>query len=529
MNRTTVQFDQVSALTNRDIAYQIEPKKFSTFIGYDPTLEGLKEAAEARKKFPINRNILVDQIKQQYESNVLSILQKKHLENLSEEHTFTVITAHQPSLFTGPLYYIYKIVSTINLAKHLTEKLDYKVVPIFILGSEDHDFEEVNHLNIFNKELVWNNFQKGPVGRYNTEGIEELINNLSEILGNNDHSQALISKLRTALANTKNYNEFSIHFINDLFSEYGLIVVNMDNKAFKQSFAPIVKKEIIERTSQVLISTTQNELSNLGFNPQAHAREINLFYMMDGLRERIVFEDNKYIILNTQLEFTEEEILIEIENHPERFSPNVALRPLYQESIFPNLAYVGGGGELAYWMERKSQFEAFNIFYPCLIRRNSVLLLKKNQIDLLNKMNLKIEDLFLNEDQLVGKYLKENVDIEINIKSELGELSKIFTTLKEKAKLADKSLEGFVEAEHIKSIKQIEQIESRIVRAIKKNEETSINQIKNMKAKLFANNGLQERSENFMAQYSLYGEDFFEELLRHLDPLDKNFVILSEN
>ncbi len=528
MKVNKISFDHVNEFSNRDKTYQINPSVFNELYAFSPDIDGLKKAIESRKNFPIDRQALVDEIRNQYIGQALTPPQQNNIAALSNDNTFTVVTAHQPALFGGPMYYIYKIFSAINLAELLTQSSSNTIVPIFINGSEDHDFEEVNHFNLYGKSILWDHFQGGPVGRYNIDGLEEIIASVTSILGSNPNAERLINKLYDALHAAKDYNSFVFNFINTLFKEWGLIVLNMDNPAFKSLFSPIMKEELLSQSSAELIRATQAKLSSMGFGEQAYARDINLFYMKKGLRERIIKEDNHYIVNNTDLKFTEASILEELKNNPVSFSPNVIMRPLYEEAILPNIAYIGGGGELAYWLERKSQFAHFNVYFPCLIRRDSVLMVSKAQETLLTKFNISVEDLFLQEDRLIDKYLSMNTEVELTTIEEANQIAAAFDTLKIKAASADKTLEAYVEGEKNKVLKQIEQIESRVKRSLKKNEETGLNQIKNIRQKLFPDNGLQERTDNFIQYYNAMGDSFFDALKKELNPLDKNFTILTE-
>ncbi len=524
-----IAFDHVTAFTNRDIAYQNTPAIFQDFYAFSPDINGLKMAIAERKKYAIDRLSLHAEIKRQYAGHRPSVLQEKNIESLLNDNTFTVTTAHQPALFGGPMYYIYKIISVINLAESLSKSTSQTIIPVFINGSEDHDFEEVNHFTVFGKDLSWDNFQGGPVGRYSTEGLSEIIDSAATILGDKPDALHIIDVLKKSLNSATNYNGFVFNFVNALFKEWGLLVINMDNKAFKAIFAPVMKEELVHQPSAELIRKTQTRLHELGFAEQAHARDINLFYMKDGLRERIVKEASSYTINNTALQFSETSILKELNDHPENFSPNVVMRPLYEEAILPNIAYIGGGGELAYWLERKDQFRHFAIFFPCLIRRNSALIVSKSQAGLLAKLSLSIDDLFLQEDRLIDKYLSLNTEIELNAYEEIKLVEAAFETLKTKAKAADKTLEAFVEGEKNKVLKQVEQIESRIKRSLKKNEEVALNQLKTVQQKLFPQNGLQERTDNFMQYYTSMGGEFISLLKNELDPLDKDFIVITED
>ena len=300
----------------------------------------------------------------------------------------------------------------------------------------------------------------------------------------------------------------------------------MDSRALKQLFIPQMKREIVEKLSEKIVLDAQTSLGRLGYTPQAHAREINLFYLQDQSRERIVFEDNSYKVLNTDIMFSQEEILLDLEKYPEKYSPNVILRPLFQESILPNIAYIGGGGEIAYWVERKNQFKAFGTFFPVLIRRNSAMIVTASQTKIIEKLGLSVNQLFLEENKLINEYVSSSTTFDIHLSEESAEIEKTFARIKFKSGQADPTLIEMVEAEKVKILKQIEQIESRIKRSIKKKEEVSINQITNLKSKLFANGGLQERHENFLQFYTTLGDKFFEVLKENLNPLNKEFLVI---
>ena len=525
MPQFTVPFDKVEALSHRDTMYQIHPEQFKEFYKFSPDLSGLLSALESRSNFPVNRKLLVDELREIYKNQEISDLQESNIDALENEDVYTVITAHQPSLFTGPLYFIIKILSTINLAKTLGTKSGKKIIPVFILGSEDHDFEEINHCHIYGKRIEWQSNQSGPVGRMTLDNFESVIHDFFEILGDSNQAQVVKEWIDHSRKGANNYNEFVFRLVNRLFGKYGVIVGNMDRKALKASFIPHFQKELLTSPSESLIHNTQNLLEKLGFHSQAHAREINLFYLSKGSRNRIIREGELYKVVDTDVVWTEDEIINELKLNPDNFSPNVVMRPLYQEFIWPNLAYVGGGGELAYWLERKSQFEEFGISFPALIRRNSLLLLSSSQKKQWEKLGFKLEELFNAEFELINSYLQDATSFDINLDDEVGAISNLLAKVSEKAEKADKSLKGFAEAESTRMLKQLENIESRIKRSLKKREETSVSKIKKIKSQLFPGQGLQERHDNFFQHFLIHGSDLFDQLLPLLDPLNKEFVV----
>jgi bacillithiol biosynthesis cysteine-adding enzyme BshC len=317
-------------------------------------------------------------------------------------------------------------------------------------------------------------------------------------------------------------------FTNEVFKQYGLVVISPNHAKLKQLFIPIIKDEVLNEASKNLVENEIAEKEKAGFKGQAFVREINAFYLMSNLRERIVFENNKYKVLNTNYEFTKTEMIAEIENHPERFSPNVVLRPVYQEVILPNLAYIGGGGELSYWTERQPQFEYFKVPFPMLIRRNSVLWIDKSNAKKLSKLGLTIDDLFGEIETLIKRYVRENTDEELSLKDAKVAVNAVFEKILIKATTIDTTLKKTVLGEQTKQINAIENLESRLLKAEKRNHDVAVNQIRNLKDKLFPNDGLQERYDNFLPFYLKYGDAFIQTLKDNLDTLKTEFTVIFE-
>ncbi len=522
-------FTEVSYLSKRDVKFQVEPEIFEPFISFPFNEDSFLKKINDRKQFPIDRNLLTEVLNEQYSKANITDPPNQSIELLLQDNTFTVVTAHQPSLMTGPLYFIYKIISVINLAETLSLKYpEYNILPVFIIGSEDHDFEEVNHFNIFNKTITWENNESGPIGRMSIESLQPVLKEIYAILGENDHAISLKNIIEFSFKDAKNYNIAVLRMVHQLFKKYNLITLITDHKSLKKSFVKSIEKEIFEHASQELIIETQLQLEKLDLKSQAHAREINFFYLQDGKRDRIVQEEGIFKVLDTELEFSEEQLRLEINNFPERFSPNVVMRPIYQESILPNLAYLGGGGEIAYWTERKTQFEAFGKSFPILVRRNSVLWISKSDSILLQKYDISLENIFNTEEQWIKNFVKGQASAQLEFLQEFDLFNKSYDLLAEKAAKIDASLYNSIKASHAKDFKSFEQLSSRLIRVEKERHEKDINKIRKIKSKLFPGGGLQERKENFMSYYLIHGEAYFDILKKNLDPFNHSFVVISE-
>ena len=524
-----VPYSEVPFFSNRDKAYVAEVEQLRAFYKYPVSLAAFKDVIADKQKDSTDRETLVEVLLRQHgplnaPENVL-----KNIGLLRHKNVFTVITAHQPSLFTGPLYYVFKIISAINLANKLKVAYpDFEFIPVFITSGEDHDFEEVNHFHLFGKTLTWLSGESGPVGNMSVANLQPVLQELKSILGESENAQKIFQLIENTHTGKSNYASAAYQLAHELFKKEGLVVLNTNDGQLKRLFIPIIKEEIFNQVSKPFVEATSELLAEAGFPQQATPRDINFFYLKEDIRERIVLEDGQYKVLNTNFWFSKKEMEQEIENHPERFSPNVIMRPLYQELVIPNLAYIGGGGEIAYWLERKSQFAHFGINFPMLIRRDSAMWIDKTSVKKMAKAQLKICDLWKDNDLLVREYIANHGTIEISLEKEKDDLQTLYSGLAEKAKATNPNLEKLVLAEHAKAKKSLEQIETRLLRAEKQTHENAISQIHSVKERLFPNNGLQERYENFLPYYLKYGDGFFEILKEHFDPLDKQFKIFVE-
>ena len=519
------------------VDYVEQKESLQPFLRYTPTVElfeaVLKDATLHYKD--LDREQLVQVLLDQYTDEEVGDAVMDNIRQLAQPTTFTVTTAHQPNVFTGPLFFIYKIVSTIRLSETLRKRYpNHRFTPVYWIGSEDHDFEEINHINLFGQTLRWEDEAggRGPVGRLSTDTLQPVLISLKELLGNEPTAQDLWERLERAYGSGLTLAAATRRFVHSLFGKYGLVVLNQDEARFKKLFAPTILRELKVKNSESLVQQTNEQLRQAGYEPQAFPRPINLFYLTeDNQRLRIEWNETvkHYEVLNTELHFSAEEITKEVAEQPERFSPNVILRPVYQQTVLPNVAYVGGGGELAYWLQLKSVFADNGAFYPILLLRNSVLVARQNANgQRLEKLGLTIKDLFRPTNKLIVEYLNRHSKHTLNLYPQKELLTTAFEQILEKAMQIDPTLQSSVVGEMTKLTKAIENLEGKLLKAEKRKFETATGQIENLKQKLFPNNGLQERGDNFMPYYVKYGDTFIEELMEFLDVFEGGFLVLGE-
>lgn len=503
-------------------------EKITPFLKHPVSMDGIRQSVESRKQFTTNRQLLVETLAQQYSNIPVTDAVKENIHKLLSPDTFTICTAHQPNIFTGPLYFLYKILHAAKLAATLKKELpQYDFVPVYYMGSEDADLDELNNITIQGNKLVWQTKQTGAVGRMKVDDelikLIHAINGQIAVLAN---GKELVELFMNCYRKGNTIQQATFELVNQLMGEFGVLVLIPDNAVLKKAFIPVVKKELLEGFSHPLVEATAAELGQ-HYKVQASGREINLFYLIDDKRERIEKKNGQYTVDSLQLKFTEEEIVKELEEHPERFSPNVILRGVFQETILPNIAFIGGGGELAYWLELKKVFEAVNVPYPMLVLRNSFLLMNEEQKQKAAKLELRMADLFLPELELINQLVRKRTSNDLSVSNEISALQKLYDVLKQKAEPVDTTLLPHIESLLAKTQKRVEELEKKILRAEKRKFEAELRQIQNLKQTLFPNNSLQERVENIAYFYGIYGNRLLKILYDNSLSLEQEFVVLS--
>lgn len=464
-----------------------------------------------------SREVLKESLIRQHSGIDLKERAKANLELLSDPRTFTVTTGHQLNILTGPMYFIFKIVTVINTCVHLGKKFpDYNFVPVYWMASEDHDYDEIKYFRLYGEKYVWETEQAGAVGRFHTDGIGKL---LEKVPGDT-------SLFRQAYKKNKTLAEAVRYYINELFGNQGLITVDGDDASLKKVFAPVIREDILNNTTVRLVENTNRQLEKLQFKPQIFCRDINFFYLDDHLRNRIEKKENLYYVTETELKFPEKEIKDLINSSPEKFSPNVILRPLYQEMILPNIAYVGGPAEVVYWLQLKSVFDHFHIPFPALMPRNFGMVIDHTLHRKLEKTGLTYDVLFEPSNYISNHWVLNNTSHDLTVGKERAELIKTYEALKLRAEKIDKTLAPFVGAEGKRLLNSLEKIEKKLLRAEKRRHHDRLRQIGEIKDGLFPNGSLQERTDNFLNFYQR-DPQFIQKLIDTFDPFDFSFNILT--
>lgn len=478
-----------------------------------------------------SRETLVSALKEQYQNIAEKELIIQQIDLLSDEKTFTVTTGHQLNLLTGPLYFIYKIVSTINSCKALKAQFPaYNFVPVYWMASEDHDFEEISFFHFQGKKIKWNKDAQGAVGRMPIDDLESLIDHFELFLGNTNNASQLKDWIENSYRKASTLAEATRLIVHSLFSDQGLVIVDADHPGLKKQFIPHLKNEIVDQNCATSVSQSIEALKkeySPAYKPQVNPREVNLFYLDTNSRERLVKKGNSFQTVDSKNTFTEKALIDLMDQHPEKFSPNVLMRPLYQEVILPNLAYIGGGGELAYWLQLKTYFSTEHIPFPLLMLRNSAVLISEKNAKKAERLQLTPHDLFLKRNELINKKIRAISNVNIDLEALRTTLANQFLFLEEIVSQTDASFEGAVKAQKKKQLNGINALEKRLLQAQKKKLIDHVERLSQLQEKVFPQESLQERHANFFEFYLHYGDALLPFLLENLDPFSKEFFWLT--
>jgi len=526
MITTTISRSKLKQFSAFSSTFGQEQTSFIPFIQRPfHALSDLSEQAKLKQSVysSSNRGILVATLEKQL-GKELSDSQRENLRLLANDTTFTITTGHQLTLFGGPLFLLYKVLHAVKLSAQFNASQDeIKTVPLFWLASEDHDVDEIRSTSLFNKTLTWDTEQTGPVGRFELKDYQTVLAEFLPFFSTNEQSE-ILAIMQDLPMDT--YGKHYQVFASRLFRAFGVLVLQPDERELKQLFAGVIQKELEEQSSFAAVQATNNQLEQAGWKPQAQARACNLFLLNESGRHRIDPSENGFTIDGKT--YSHAEILDKLAQEPEAFSPNVILRPVYQETILPNLAYIGGGGEMAYWIQLKEVFRVHNTVYPLIQQRNSLLLIDGGTTKRMEKLNWELERFFEPKEQLRKQFLLEN-DAE---QMDLSTIHEQFQTLRlgmiEKAKAVDVSLESYAEAETVRISKQLEAYEQRLVKQVKQQHDQSLKAIDSVYDRLFPANELQERSFHWL-NFAASGDfsPLLNAILDAIEPFESDLIVLE--
>jgi len=478
-----IPFEKLNVLSKITKDFISEGPKFS--FGNNFSAEKILEELEAMNFSAHNRQVLVESLQEQYLSAGIEV--PKSVELLKESNTYTITTGHQLCLFTGPLYMVYKIASVIKMCEQLNAShAKQNFVPVFWMASEDHDFEEASKVNVRNEAIVWKGKAEGAVGRMSVDNLREAAKELESLLGVNGEE---FSSMINDSIDAKNVAGSYRKLINSIFGDQ-IVIIDADDKNLKRLFLDTAIKDLNGESIEALSKTNQ-ELALKGYKPQVNGREINLFWLGKGSRERIVHSEGGYQILGNDRIYSFKEITDLFKSEPESVSPNVILRPVYQQLILPNLVYVGGGGEIAYWLQLKDMFTKLDVHYPMLQVRASFVVMQEKWLGKWNDLGFSVNDLFRSKDDLKKEFVVKNQGNPLEVSRQ--KFDSLMVELKNEALEIDLNMKDGVSADITKMTKGMDKLEKRVSKTMKNANQLTNERIDRIIDMVYPNGNFQER------------------------------------
>ena len=425
--------------------YLEQDESLGSFYGKFPTIEGIKEQLEEKQKSVTQkgRSVLVSQLQEQYTGVAITQATQDNINALSKDTAFTITTGHQLNLFSGPMYYIYKILSVINLTEQLAKKYpENSFVPVFWMATEDHDLQEIQSINVYNQSFTWDTTQTGAVGRMNTAGISELFDELKTKMNLSEAQLRFIEASQMAYGQSSNLSSAFRTLLHTYFSEQGLVIIDADSENLKKEFIPVLKDELKGLNYESLLISTL-ALEKEGFQRQLVIRECNLFKLGEHQRE-------KHNVMNDEEDVLDQYVKQNVFN----LSPNAALRPLYQEWILPNLVYVGGASEVNYWTQLKGLFDNYEIPVPIVHLRTSNIIIPEQLLH--ESTDVDVTDFFKSDQSLISTVNKEQDKLFHTMRQNFEDLK---NHVYAHQKLVENNLTGFnLDAKVSKMIEKLDEI-----------------------------------------------------------------------
>jgi bacillithiol biosynthesis cysteine-adding enzyme BshC len=479
--------------------------------------------AARNRSFPIeSRQVLVSQLNAQYAKEIVSEEVKKNILSLQNESSFTVVTGHQICAAGGPLYLIYKIFSAIRITQELNAAQDeFHFVPVYWMATEDHDIEEIRHFHWGNEKVELAAEFEGIAGELPTE---DFLSWLNEKRADGKFNDIGLSELFIQAYSKKNFAEATRYWVNEILGEYGVVCIDGNDSALKALASSLFEKEIQEKFVFSKVSKTNLEIENSGYNPNIQPRNFNLFWLKNEsghiTRKRIDLKDAVFQTSDAAEHFTSEG-LMQIRSE---LSPNVLLRPLYQETILPNIVYIGGPSELGYWLQLKNAFDAANLQMPLLAHRLSMVLVRKRDLEFVSKNNLNVAELVQEKLHDAQKKMLGAMNVK-SFETEISTTSKNFENLRRYISEIDASLVGWLSAEEKRQLDQWNNIEQKIKKALKSKEEVKFSQLEKFFAFVHPNHIQQERVFSLLYATEILGWKELKEVLEQLDPFKHSSTI----
>lgn len=524
----------VDYIDNFENVKQFYEKEFRDESSLIRNIEAFNKSSEHREK-------LVNIIKNQTDWENISEKTKKNINSLLSENTFAIVTGQQLGILSGPLYTFYKLITAIKLAEQLNQKYsELNFVPIFWLEGDDHDFNEVNWIKILDNEnkltkIIYDDgldaeTNRGPMGNYNFDlMIEQFIEKITSTLRETEFKSSVLEMIKKYYYPGASFKSGFVGLIRNFFDKYGLIIFDPQTREAKDFIKHIFIKDLENYrfiSEELILRSAKLEDS---YHAQVKIKPINIFYVEDGGRYLIEPVNAEFRLKGRRKKFTLDQLLDEINNSPEKFSPNVILRPICQDYLFPTTHYVGGPSEICYHTQIYPYYALHNLTPPFLYPRVSATIIETKVKNILEKYNLTLIDFFNDLEFLATSIVDKNSEVVVSevIQNTINQISSIFETLKNTLIKIDQTLGDVVDNANNKTTQLINVVKDKSLAAQRRKNEIILRQIYTTSNILFPDENLQEREINFIYFANKYSLNFIDFIFDHLDINDFKHQIIE--
>ncbi|MDX2031838.1 MAG: bacillithiol biosynthesis cysteine-adding enzyme BshC [Blastocatellia bacterium] len=532
MTENAISFREIPRTSRLFNDYLYNFDRVSRFYDEGRDLTSLVARAEKVAAQHFSRDAVAEVLTDQNRSAGAGAETFANIERLRQPDSVVVITGQQAGLFTGPLYTIFKALTAIKLAEELRGR-GVNAVPMFWIAAEDHDFEEVNHTRLVNREgqlttityTACSPKEGKPVGDVKlAEGIQENIDQLIAALPESEFAPKLREDLRESYAAGTGFADAFARMMMKFFGKYGVVLINPLDDRLKHisgelyvgamSQAPAFASKLVDESAALV---------EAGYHAQVYTspEAVPLFMLDEGRRTAMVRrEDGRFYLKNSEKSFASDELLSTVARCPNCFSPNVTLRPIVQDFLLPTVAYIGGPAEIAYFAQLRPNYALLGRVEPVVLPRASFTLIEKRHAKTMAKYGIEFSELFEGPEGVLKRVVERSLDQ--TTATVFDETERVFNDqldkLRDSLVSVDATLADALKGGREKILYQLHNLRTRFIHNRTKRDETMAQQIERLFAALYPNKNLQERELNVAYFLARYGDEVIDRVYQEIDP-----------